>query len=51
VEWELVLPKKSDVAAAAANLTKEGNAVDQADATATVRDPWGTQLRLVASGD
>jgi catechol 2,3-dioxygenase len=49
VEWELVVPKQADVAAAAASLAKEGNAVEQADATAVVRDPWGTQLRLVAS--
>jgi hypothetical protein len=36
------------VSEAAASLEHAGFNVDRAGATAAVRDPWGTQLRLVS---
>ena len=47
IEWELVLPSRADVSSVAASLTAERHQVEQAGATVTVRDPWGTQLRLL----
>jgi catechol 2,3-dioxygenase len=49
LEWELVLPSANDVRDAAASLADAGNVVDRAADTVVARDPWGTQLRLVAA--
>jgi catechol 2,3-dioxygenase len=49
LDWEIVLPAASDVSAAAASLATQGVVVEWDAAGATVRDPWGTSLRLVAT--
>jgi catechol 2,3-dioxygenase len=45
LEWELVVPRAADVAAAADSLQREGYAVRDGAAN----DPWGTTLRLTAA--
>ena len=47
IEWEVVVPAASDVTAAAKSLQDSGFDVSLEERTATARDPWGTQLRLV----
>lgn len=47
VEWEVVVPNASDVSAAAKSLQNAGFDVTLEGATASARDPWGIQLRLV----
>jgi len=47
IEWEVVVPEASDVSAAAKSLESAGFDVTRDGATATARDPWGIQLRLV----
>ncbi|HWE42272.1 MAG TPA: VOC family protein [Gemmatimonadaceae bacterium] len=49
LDWEVVLPAATDVSAAAASLASQGAAVEWDAAGAAVRDPWGTQLRLIAA--
>jgi catechol 2,3-dioxygenase len=44
LEWELVLPSAGEVGAALASLEASGVTVDRG--SGTVRDPWGTALRL-----
>jgi catechol 2,3-dioxygenase len=46
LSWDLVVPRHQDVAMAADSLRSAGHAVDE---TASVADPWGTRLRIVAS--
>lgn len=48
IEWEVVVPTTNDVAAAAASLEGAGYQVDRDAGTASARDPWGIQLRLVS---
>lgn len=48
LEWEIVLPASGDVDEAAASLRAAGFIPDRDGEAATVRDPWGTQVRLVA---
>ncbi len=52
LEWEIVVPDAAAVDAAAASLENAGYSVDREgegdNATAAVRDPWGTRVRLVA---
>jgi catechol 2,3-dioxygenase len=48
LEWEIVLPTVTDVHDASAAIEGEGFLVDRIEGEAAVRDPWGTQLRLVA---
>jgi len=48
LEWELIVPSPGDVDAVAASLAEGGHAVDREARDAIVRDPWGTQLRIVA---
>lgn len=48
LDWEVVLPAATDVAAAAASVAAQGTAVEWDTAGAAVRDPWGTQLRLIS---
>jgi catechol 2,3-dioxygenase len=50
VEWEVVVPQASDVAAAAKSLENAGFDVTLEGDTASARDPWGIQLRLVTPG-
>jgi len=47
IEWEVVVPAGSDVVEAAKSLQNAGVDVTLEGATATARDPWGIQLRLV----
>lgn len=46
LEWELVLPERSDVDAAFESVQAQGHAAERNGVSAVVRDPWGTQLRL-----
>lgn len=48
LDWTVVLPHASDVAAAAAGLRAAGF---QVDADGRAADPWGTVVRVVAEGD
>lgn len=48
MEWELVVPGKDDVEAAAASLEGASHVVQRVDGDAIARDPWGTRLRLTA---
>jgi len=49
IEWEIVLPSNADVAGVAESLEKGGFAVKRDGGDVVARDPWGTQLRVVAS--
>jgi catechol 2,3-dioxygenase len=49
LEWEVVVPTRADVDAAAAAIANAGFATTRDGADVTVRDPWGTQLRLLAA--
>lgn len=48
LEWEVVLPSRDDVAAAANSLRGEGYRVIADGDDAVVADPWGTRIRLHA---
>lgn len=48
VEWELVLPDAASIADAARSLDAGGYLTTHGGGDATVRDPWGTQLRLTS---
>lgn len=47
LEWELLLPARSDAEAAAASLEGAGYDVARGDEGFTAADPWGTRVRLV----
>ena len=49
LDWEIVLPAATDVSAAAASLATQGVVVEWDTDGASVRDPWGTTLRLVSA--
>jgi catechol 2,3-dioxygenase len=51
LEWELVVPTTRDVREVAASLTARGYAADSAGDEITAVDPWGTRVRIRASGD
>lgn len=48
LEWEVIVPTTRDVADAASSLERAGFRVERSGDTASARDPWGTQLRLVS---
>jgi catechol 2,3-dioxygenase len=48
LDWEIALPRHSDVEAAAASLRGAGHDVVGSGAEIRVRDPWGTTLRLTS---
>ena len=48
IEWEVVVPTTKDVSDAASSLERAGFSVERSGQTASARDPWGTQLRLVS---
>jgi catechol 2,3-dioxygenase len=48
IEWEIVVPTTADVEQAAAAIAAAGFSTSRDGDEVTVRDPWGTQLRLVA---
>jgi catechol 2,3-dioxygenase len=49
VEWELILPTRADVTAAATSCENAGVDVTRSRSETRMRDPWGTELALVAS--
>ena len=49
LDWEIVLPAATDVAAAAASLAARGTAIEWRDGAAGAVDPWGTALRLTSA--
>ena len=49
LDWEVVLPDRSAVDAAAARLRGAGAGVTMQDAAVTVADPWGTSVRLTSA--
>jgi catechol 2,3-dioxygenase len=48
LDWEIVVPSASDVAAAAASLEGAGHVVTNGTNSVEVADPWGTVVRVVA---
>ena len=48
LEWEIVVPRRADVEAAARSLEAAGHAVSRTDRGVLAADPWGTKLRVVA---
>ena len=48
IEWELVVPSAWDSADVAGSLGRAGFETRTENGTWTVRDPWGTQLRIAA---
>jgi catechol 2,3-dioxygenase len=46
LEWEIIVPQRTDVDAAASSLERARYAVQRDGADALANDPWGTQLRL-----
>ncbi|MEP6494065.1 MAG: VOC family protein [bacterium] len=49
IEWEIVVPDVASVGAVGQSLEKGGFTVARDGDDVVVRDPWGTQLRVVAS--
>ncbi len=49
LEWELMVPTAADAAAAAGSLSGAGYATAADGTSWTVRDPWGTRLRIASS--
>jgi catechol 2,3-dioxygenase len=49
LEWEVVVPTQDDVDAASVAIANAGFETTREGSDVTVRDPWGTQLRLVAA--
>jgi catechol 2,3-dioxygenase len=49
IEWEIVVPTRRDVDEAAAAIADAGFPTKRDGDGVAVRDPWGTQLRLVAA--
>ena len=48
IEWELAVPSGSDAAEVAGNLDRAGYQTTSENGSWTVRDPWGTRLRIAA---
>jgi catechol 2,3-dioxygenase len=46
LEWELVVPKSSDVAAVASSLEGASHKAKRERGHALAKDPWGTQVRI-----
>jgi catechol 2,3-dioxygenase len=49
LEWEIVVPRRADVDAAAGALQAAGHAVRATDGAARASDPWRTSLVIVAA--
>ena len=49
LEWELLVPAVADATAALESLSTAGHVVDRAPDGGTVRDPWGTPIRVRAA--
>ncbi len=50
LEWTMILPDAASVDAAAASLARGGFPAERDGGALVTRDPWGTQLRVVAAG-
>jgi catechol 2,3-dioxygenase len=50
LEWTVVLPNAAAVDAVAASLSAAGFPAEREESDLVTRDPWGTQLRVVAGG-
>jgi catechol 2,3-dioxygenase len=48
LEWEIVVPTDSDIAAVAGSLESHGDSVQRDGADAIVHDPWGTRVRITS---
>lgn len=48
IEWEIIVPDAESTARAADSLTNHGAEVRREGDDVVARDPWGTQLRIVA---
>jgi catechol 2,3-dioxygenase len=48
LEWEIVVPKRTDVDAVFASLRDAGHAAERDNGDVVSRDPWGTRLRVIA---
>jgi catechol 2,3-dioxygenase len=48
LDWEIVVPDAASVAHAAESLESHGAGVRREGAAVVARDPWGTQVRIVA---
>ena len=48
IEWEIVVPRATDVEAVATSLTRAGVSVRRDGSDVIARDPWGTALRVLA---
>jgi catechol 2,3-dioxygenase len=46
LEWEIVVPGRADVDAAATSLAASSHNVERGDGKAVTSDPWGTQVRI-----
>lgn len=51
LDWELIVPSESDVAAVARSLRGAGYGADEAAGAVTAADPWGTRLRVRTPAD
>jgi catechol 2,3-dioxygenase len=51
LDWELVVPRPQDAAAAAESLRRAGHSAEREGNKYAVPDPWGTRLRIVAAND
>ena len=49
LEWTIILPDAASVDAAAASLASRGFPAARDGADLVAQDPWGTQVRVVAS--
>lgn len=49
LDWSLLLPTHDDVRAASASLEAAGYAATEANGAVVTADPWGTNLRILAS--
>ena len=47
--WNIVVPARVDVDAAAARIAKVASVTRESDDSVTARDPWGTALRVTAT--
>lgn len=50
LEWTLRLPAAADIEALSASLTRAGHPSERDGTSLLTRDPWGTALRVVATG-
>jgi len=50
LDWELLLPSVEDAEGVLDNLTRAGHPVERTETGGTVRDPWGTGLRIRGMG-